>query len=104
STGRQMAALQDEARLIQSDAAGAGEDVGDDAVMAAGEGVHPEDDNDDADQAASATAHQDQQPLNSYIRGGERPARDVQRDIEQGIMDSLTDPYLPSNAGDQSIH
>ncbi|CAD6928569.1 unnamed protein product, partial [Tilletia caries] len=65
STGRQMAALQDEARLIQSDAAGAGEDVGDDAVMAAGEGVHPEDDNDDADQAASATAHQDQQPLNS---------------------------------------
>ncbi|CAD6939579.1 unnamed protein product, partial [Tilletia laevis] len=62
------------------------------------------DDNDDADQAASATAHQDQQPLNSYIRGGERPARDVQRDIEQGILDSLTDPYLPSNAGDQSVH
>ncbi|KAE8181155.1 hypothetical protein CF336_g9023, partial [Tilletia laevis] len=105
STGRQIAALQDEARLIQSDAAGAGEDVGGDAFMAAGEGDHKEDDkDDDADQAASATAHQDHHPLNSYIRGGERPARDVQRDIEQGIMDSLTDPYLPSNAGDQSVH
>ncbi|CAD6947616.1 unnamed protein product [Tilletia laevis] len=104
STGRQMAALQDEARLIQSDAAGAGEDLGGDALMAAGDDDHPGDDKDDADQAASATVHQDQQPLDSYIRGGERPARDVQRDIEQGIMDSLTDPYLPSNAGDQSIH
>ncbi|CAD6889706.1 unnamed protein product [Tilletia caries] len=104
STGRQMAALQDEARLIQSDAAGAGEDLGGDALMAAGEDDHPGDDKDDADQAASATALQDHQPLNTYIRGGERPARDVQRDIEQGIMDSLTDPYLPSNAGDQSVH